>query len=101
MMIMPRGQQLLLPVSPLFMLITMVIALLLDMFQSMAWLGNAALQAQDGIATCYALAFALVVLAFIEHGFLVVPWQDSSLFRWALRDAQRRVRPATSDSNGG
>jgi len=42
MMIMPRGHQLLLPVSPQFMLITMVIALLLDMLQSMAWLGNAA-----------------------------------------------------------
>jgi putative photosynthetic complex assembly protein 2 len=66
-----------------------------------AWLGNAALQARDGLATCYALAFALVVLAFIEHGFLVVPWQDTSLFRWALRDAQRRVRPVTSDTNGG
>ena len=65
-----------------------------------AWLGNAALQAREGVATCYALAFALVVLAFIEHGFLVVPWQDTSLFRWALRDAQRRVHPATSDGNG-
>jgi rod shape-determining protein MreD len=41
-MIMPRGQQLLLPVSPAFMLVTMVVALLLDMLQSMAWLGNAA-----------------------------------------------------------
>ena len=66
-----------------------------------AWLGNAALQARDGLATCYALAFALVVLAFIEHGFLVVPWQDTSLFRWALRDAQRRVRPVTTDTNAG
>ncbi len=61
-----------------------------------AWLGNAALQAQDGLATCYALAFALVVLAFVEHGFLVVPWQDTSLFRWALRDAQAPGSPVTS-----
>jgi putative photosynthetic complex assembly protein 2 len=50
-----------------------------------AWLGNAALSAQGGLATGYALAFALVVLAFIEHGFLVVPWQDTALFRWAMR----------------
>ena len=41
-MIMPRGQQLLLPVNPLFMLFTMALALLLDMLQSMAWTGNAA-----------------------------------------------------------
>lgn len=41
-MIMSRGQQLLLPVSPVFMLFTMVFALLLDMLQSMIWLGNAA-----------------------------------------------------------
>ncbi|MBB6227238.1 putative photosynthetic complex assembly protein 2 [Polymorphobacter multimanifer] len=51
-----------------------------------AWLGNAALTAPSGLATGYALAFALVVLAFIEHGFLVVPWQDTSLFRWAMRN---------------
>jgi putative photosynthetic complex assembly protein 2 len=60
-----------------------------------AWLGNAALQAEDGLATGYALAFALVVLAFIEHGFLVVPWQDTSLFRWAMADhANIRIGPA-------
>ncbi len=41
-MIMPRGQQLLLPVSPLFMLLTMLLGFLLDMVQSMSWLGNAA-----------------------------------------------------------
>jgi hypothetical protein len=41
-MIMPRGQQLLLPANPSFMLFTMVVALLLDMMQSMALFGNAA-----------------------------------------------------------
>ena len=41
-MIMPRGQQLLLPVSPLFMLLTLLFSFLLDMLQSMSWLGNAA-----------------------------------------------------------
>jgi putative photosynthetic complex assembly protein 2 len=53
-----------------------------------AWLGRAALAAEGGLATCYALAFALVVLAFIEHGFLVLPWQDTRLFHWAMRDKQ-------------
>lgn len=60
-----------------------------------AWLGNAAVQAEGGLATGYALTFALVVLAFVEHGFLVVPWQDTSLFRWAMRfgpeDSMRTV----------
>ncbi len=51
-----------------------------------AWLGNAALTAPSGLATGYALAFALALLAFIEHGFLVVPWQDTLLFRWAMRN---------------
>ncbi len=60
-----------------------------------AWLGAAALAAEGGVATCYALAFALVLLAFIEHGFLVVPWQDASLFRWAMKDVtnQKRRKP--------
>ena len=61
-----------------------------------AWLGNAALNARGGLATGYALAFALVLLAFIEHGFLVVPWQDSSLFRWAMKDRLPTHRPETS-----
>jgi putative photosynthetic complex assembly protein 2 len=56
-----------------------------------AWLGNAALAAEGGLATGYALAFALVVLAFIEHGFLVVPWQDSALFRWAMPHGTRNL----------
>ncbi len=45
-------------------------------------LARAALASTGGIATGYALAFALVLLALIEHGFLVVPWQDSRLFSW-------------------
>ena len=39
-MIMPRGQQLLLPANPSFILFTLVMALLLDMVQSMALFGN-------------------------------------------------------------
>jgi len=41
-MIMPRGHQLLLPANPMFMLFSLFGALLLDMLQSMLWLGNAA-----------------------------------------------------------
>jgi putative photosynthetic complex assembly protein 2 len=67
-----------------------------------AWLGDAALRAEGGLATGYALAFALVLLAFIEHGFLVVPWQDTRLFHWAMRkqsDVQNRERVALADFN--
>jgi putative photosynthetic complex assembly protein 2 len=55
-----------------------------------AWLADKALASQGGIATGYALAFALVALAFIEHGFLVVPWQDTAMFRWAMPEAARK-----------
>ncbi len=54
-----------------------------------AWLADQALSSQGGIATGYALAFALVALAFIEHGFLVVPWQDTAMFRWAMPQRNR------------
>jgi hypothetical protein len=67
-----------------------------------AWLGDAALRAEGGAATGYALAFALVLLAFIEHGFLVVPWQDTRLFRWAMRKDRgeaNRDRVAIADFN--
>lgn len=64
-----------------------------------AWLGNAALNAEGGLATGYALAFALVVLAFIEHGFLVVPWQDTSLFRWAMRRNGRHAKIGVNKQN--
>jgi putative photosynthetic complex assembly protein 2 len=57
-----------------------------------AWLGHAALMAEGGLATCYALAFALVVLAFIEHGFLVLPWRDTQIFDWAMRRDARQLR---------
>lgn len=64
-----------------------------------AWLGNAALRAPEGLSTGYALAFALVLLAFIEHGFLVVPWQDTALFRWAMRNrhAAGNSRPTVTN----
>ena len=62
-MIMPRGQQLLLPVNPLFMLFTMALALLLDMLQSMAWTGNAA-WAPDWLALV--LVISLICLPAIQ-----------------------------------
>lgn len=55
-----------------------------------AWLADLALSSRGGIATGYALAFALVALAFIEHGFLVVPWQDTAMFRWAMPEQARQ-----------
>ena len=55
-----------------------------------AWLADLALSSRGGIATGYALAFALVALAFIEHGFLVVPWQDTAIFRWAMPEQARQ-----------
>ena len=63
-----------------------------------ALLGKAAISAEGGLATGYALAFALVVLAFVEHGFLVVPWQDTRLFRWAMRD---RAAPVVTNHKDG
>jgi rod shape-determining protein MreD len=41
-MIMPRGQQLLLPVRPLFIWSSLVAALAINMLFNMSWLGNAA-----------------------------------------------------------
>ncbi len=41
-MIMPRGQQLLLPANPLFILLTLVIALFANMVANISWVGNAA-----------------------------------------------------------
>ncbi|WP_235927551.1 putative photosynthetic complex assembly protein PuhE [Sandarakinorhabdus rubra] len=64
-----------------------------------AWLADKALSSDGGIATGYALAFALVALAFLEHGFLVVPWQDTAIFRWAMPEAARRQAGGASNEN--
>ncbi len=64
-----------------------------------AWLADLALSSRGGIATGYALAFALVALAFLEHGFLVVPWQDTAIFRWAMPEqARQRLHKSTNES---
>ena len=41
-MIMPRGQQLLLPANPLFVLTTLLLALLVNMLINISMVGNAA-----------------------------------------------------------
>ncbi len=63
-----------------------------------AWLGHAALTTDGGLATGYGLVFGLVLLAMLEHGFLVVPWRDTQIFRWAMsggNDHQADPRPAS------
>jgi len=63
-----------------------------------AWLADLALSSRGGIATGYALAFALVALASLEHGFLVVPWQDTAIFRWAMPEqARQRLQKSTNE----
>jgi len=63
-----------------------------------ALLADLALSSRGGIATGYALAFALVALAFLEHGFLVVPWQDTAIFRWAMPEqARQRLQKSTNE----
>ena len=59
-----------------------------------AVLAEAALAASGGAATGYALTFALVLLALVEHAFLVVPWQDTRLFTWIAPG--RPVRPGVT-----
>lgn len=66
-----------------------------------AWLADLALSSRGGVATGYALAFALVALAFLEHGFLVVPWQDTAIFRWAVPDHERRKAAALVPEDAG
>ena len=63
-----------------------------------AWLADLALSSRGGIATGYALAFALVALALLEHGFLVVPWQDTAIFRWAMPEqARQRLQKSANE----
>ena len=64
-----------------------------------AWLADLALSSRGGVATGYALAFALVALAFLEHGFLVVPWQDTAIFRWAMPEqARQRLQKSANET---
>jgi putative photosynthetic complex assembly protein 2 len=49
-----------------------------------AVLGGRALGAESGEAVSFSLLFSLVALAILEHGFLVVPFADTALWRWAM-----------------
>ena len=42
----------------------------------------------------YALVFALIALAMLEHAFMALPLRDAALWRWALPAAERSARPA-------
>lgn len=58
-----------------------------------ALLGAAAAAEPDSYtATADSLLAALMLLAVLEHWFLVLPLQDAALWRWALQVRQRRVR---------
>lgn len=46
-------------------------------------LGRAALGAGPAEVAGLTLLFGLVLLAFVEHLFLVMPWRDAALWRWA------------------
>jgi len=45
--------------------------------------GQRALGANSGGSTGYALLFALLVLAIVEHLFMILPLPDAALWRWA------------------
>jgi putative photosynthetic complex assembly protein 2 len=63
-----------------------------------ALVGHAAFTTEGGLATGYGLVFGLVLLAMLEHGFLVVPWRDTQIFRWAMsggNDHRADSRPAS------
>lgn len=47
------------------------------------WLGAAAVKAEAGEATGYALLCALAVLGLAEHVLMMLPLQDAALWRWA------------------
>jgi putative photosynthetic complex assembly protein 2 len=48
-----------------------------------AVIGGRALGAESGEAVGFTLLFSLVALAILEHGFLVIPFTDTALWRWA------------------
>ena len=49
-----------------------------------AWLSMRALASTGHDATSWSLLAGLALLGVIEHLFLVLPWRDSALWRWAM-----------------
>ena len=50
---------------------------------TIAWLGSQALAATNEAAISWSLLTGLAILGLIEHLFLVMPFSDNSLWRWA------------------
>lgn len=48
------------------------------------WLGSIALASTGPVATGWSLLTGLALLGMVEHLFLMVPWRDGALWRWAL-----------------
>lgn len=73
------------PVSPLYPLSLAALAL------AAAGAAAVALDAEAApfAATGYALVFALLALAALEHAFMALPLRDTALWRWALPAAER------------
>ena len=80
------------PVSPLYPLSLAALALAAAAAAAVALDAEAAPFA----ATGYALVFALLALAALEHAFMALPLRDTALWRWAMPAAEpsTRVAPA-------
>jgi putative photosynthetic complex assembly protein 2 len=48
--------------------------------------------------TAFALMFALLALAMLEHAFMALPLPDAALWRWALPASEKTPTPLPSDS---
>lgn len=70
------------PMNPLFPLS------LAGTLAAAAWFGQAALAAEGGAAVAMSLLFALAALGVVEHLFLVLPFRDAALWRWARSGAK-------------
>ncbi|MFS0737748.1 putative photosynthetic complex assembly protein PuhE [Sphingomonas sp. 1P06PA] len=51
------------------------------------WFGQAALAAEGGRAVANSLLFAIAALGAIEHLFMMIPFRDGALWRWASRSS--------------
>ncbi len=64
-----------------------------------AWMVLEALDAAPGgaFAAGQLLVVTLLVLAILEHWLMVLPFNPTALWRWAMRDRGQGVSPATAD----
>ena len=68
------------PMNPLFPVS------LLGSVAAAAWFARAAVTADDGAAAGASMLFAFTVLGVVEHLFLVVPFREATLWRWARNE---------------